>query len=256
MSADRTWPLQLNADPGTDLAHLRVLQSPSVTSATVSPNWRPHLYTHSVLSTSPLDNDVHPLFSQTRWPGLYPGYYNLLVPALRIATKFMTEPLLLEWWKHTLFGRVAFDEHGRRHLVYTPYEATNHASQQLHMLLEQALPTVLELYFHNLDKEGLRIDGCAFSSKAAYLKFCRDGHDPFMPWDPLFDTPRIVLHSQFLFSLKYLSKYGSTGEVENMNLRTAITLCHELAHVVWKYRVSQQLSPWYAIFLSLSIILA
>lgn len=247
MPSSRTCPFQSNADPGTDLEYLKLLKSTDVASAIVSPGWRPQLHKISILPPIPLDNDIHPLFRRSRWPGLQQEYHNLLLPALRIATKFMTEPSLLKWWKHTLFGRVAFDKYGRRHLVCTPFEVTDYASRQIHTFLEKILPAVLELRFHNLDKQGLRIDGCAFGNNASYLEFCCEHNNKPISWDPFFDMPRIVLHSQYLFSLKYLSKYGSAGEVENVNLRLAITLCHELAHVVWKYRVSRQVSPWYVI---------
>ena len=141
-----------------------------------------------------------------------------------------------------MFSRVALDKHRRRYLACTFFEGTDQASRQLYIILEKALPEVLEFRFHNLDSKGSRTDGCAFGSNAAYLEFRRE--HKIISWDPIYDIPRIVLHSQYLFSLKYLSAYGSKAELENIHLRIAITVCHELAHIVWKYRANKQVSPW------------
>ncbi|EUC50056.1 hypothetical protein COCMIDRAFT_82856 [Bipolaris oryzae ATCC 44560] len=233
----------LNADQGADLEYLQRLQSPRITSGSIPYGWRLRLSKIISLPQTDLDNDIHPLFQSSRWPDLRPEDYTLLLPALRIASKFMSEPVILKWWKHTLFGEVKLDKTRRRYLASTPYETSNYANNELHVLLIKKLPHVLELMFENLDKNTSRTDGCAFGSNAAYIKF---RHDLVMaPVYPFFDTPRILLHSQYWFSLKYLLSHGgSAHELKTVYLRMAITLCHELTHVVWHYRISRQVMPW------------
>ena len=243
MSSHSACLRNLNADPGADLEYLQVLQNPVVTSGTIPCGWRRKLSKIVSFPQISLDNKIHPLFQMSRWSDINPEDYTLLLPALRIASKFMTEPLILKWWKHTLFGRVEFDRTCRRYLASAPYETSNYADSELHVLLTKKLPYVLELKFENLDKNMSRIDGCAFGSNAAYIRF---RHNLVMaPAYPFFDTPRIILHTQYWFSLKYLLSHSSSvHELKTLYLQLAITLCHELAHIVWQYRLSREVKPW------------
>ncbi|XP_014556993.1 hypothetical protein COCVIDRAFT_77369, partial [Bipolaris victoriae FI3] len=232
-----------NADVGADLDYLPALQSPRITSGAIPYGWRGKLSRIIRLPKIDLDNKIHPLFQSRRWPDLKREDYTLLLPALRIATKLMTEPAILKWWKHTLFGRVEVDKFRRRYLANTPYESSDDADSELHVFFTKKLPYVLEIGFENLDKSMARIDGCAFGSTAAYIRF---RHSLILAAAyPFFDTPRIILHTQYLFSLKYLLSHGgSAHELKTLYLQLAITLCHELAHIVWQYRLSREVKPW------------
>lgn len=139
MSSHSACLRNLNADPGADLEYLQVLQNPVVTSGTIPCGWRRKLSKIVSFPQISLDNKIHPLFQMSRWSDINPEDYTLLLPALRIASKFMTEPLILKWWKHTLFGRVEFDRTCRRYLASAPYETSNYADSELHVLLTKKI---------------------------------------------------------------------------------------------------------------------
>lgn len=234
-----------NETPEPNLDYLEALQCHELTTTNISPGQRQRLATANNLLPSLLDNDILPLFGENRWPELKSGDHGLLLPALRIATKLMTEPLLRPWWKHTLFGELDFDERGRRYLKDGLGETTDYAARKLQTLLMKDLLKTLSFSFCNLEKKGFGVDGCTFGTMREYLEFI-SGSKPSRVYRP-FKEPRVALHMHYLFSLKFVSEFGSEDELKNIHLRIAITLCHELAHVVWKYRIDRDLLPWQVI---------
>ncbi|KAL6170261.1 hypothetical protein ACJQWK_03250 [Exserohilum turcicum] len=88
---------------------------------------------------------------------------------------------------------------------------------------------------------GLGIDACTFGTEATYQQF-QCGHEAGYTY-PFYDKPTVVLHIQFWVSLVVVEHKFPT-ELNTLYLKIAITLCHELAHLVWKYRIQMELPPW------------
>ena len=76
--------------------------------------------------------------------------------------------------------------------------------------------------------------GLAFSNVQSFNDYCTYGYASINP----FDNPRIVLNENYLRMLDVLD--GRALEV--VQLCIAITILHELAHVVWKCRVGGDLA--------------
>lgn len=181
-----------------------------------------------------LDNAVHPLFTYANWLGVDWNHYELLKPALRVATLLLQQPSLLLWWKHTLFGVRQQDAVKGHVLVRHARESTVAADEELLKALEKILPSMLRLSYHAIDIEDRQCDGLSFSSTKSYDMFEAGTHW----WPPMhFTSPRIILHTHFHHALERLQKHGAPGELENVQLRIAITLTHELAHILYKYRL-------------------
>lgn len=51
------------------------------------------------------DVDIHPVFRRGRWHNISDDDYVLLLPVLRVASKFLLEPSMMAWW-HGLFSPV------------------------------------------------------------------------------------------------------------------------------------------------------
>jgi hypothetical protein len=58
-----------------------------------------------------LDNDVHPIFGKLNWImhlSDFDRYHTLILPALRLASKFLEDPHMLKFWIYLRYGDAAF----------------------------------------------------------------------------------------------------------------------------------------------------
>ncbi|KAF2846334.1 hypothetical protein T440DRAFT_482687 [Plenodomus tracheiphilus IPT5] len=85
-------------------------------------------------------------------------------------------------------------------------------------LFDSILPSMLSFDFNNLKSHGELSDGMAFASEHAYNVYLATQTQ----YPSQFHKPWIL--------------YGKQDERENAQLRIAIVLCHELAHIVWIFR--------------------
>ncbi|KAF1839193.1 hypothetical protein BDW02DRAFT_230816 [Decorospora gaudefroyi] len=214
---------------------LRYLRVSAISSTVVPSSERSQLAELDREPHIPLDNNVHRLFKRRRWPSLTDKEYDLLLPSLTIATKFMEQPQLLEFWKHIYLGALEYDGTKGHYLALTKYESSQHADKAIRSVFDVYLPEQLKFGFYDLDPLGNKIDGLSFGSEERYRLFCACYQ--LGPPDLIFCHPHIVLHIHYLYDLKYLVEYGTEDEMRDVFLRIAITLCHELAHIVWKYRI-------------------
>jgi hypothetical protein len=211
------------------------MHDPAVQSTTVPTGLRPMLdYTNNPCEA--LSNEIHPLFTRYNGSmGITELQYTLLKPALRLATRFLNEPSLLPWWERTLHGALRFDS--ARRLPYLvpldPISGPQVRANTLNVLYNE-LPQLLQIGFYPLQiPGGPQIDGRSFSSIETMNAFLAGRQ--CAPHS--FCNPRILLHSHYLTDVEYLQAHGSSEDLEHIYLRIAITLCHELCHIVWKYRM-------------------
>jgi hypothetical protein len=231
----------LTPAPGTsshlehDYEYLQYLRVPSIHSTAVPFRLRPALACLDSFPHKPLDNKIHPLFKFERWQDLTREQHNSILPALRIATRLMEQHSLLPFWKRIMFGTLAPNPLGNgQYLKGNEYENTLEADAEMHQILTEELPRLLKFGFGKLNVFGVNIDAYTFGNEERYQEFCK-GNKPSR-YFASFNNPRILLHSHFLYDIEYLSAHGSDDDLKNVYLRTAIALCHELAHIVWKYR--------------------
>jgi hypothetical protein len=157
--------------------------------------------------------------------------HSLILPALRLATMFMYQPSLLDFWKHILFGDLVYDkERGKNHLKPSNYESTLEAYHKTHIHLTKTLSRSIKLAFRDMNT-----DAYSFGNEARYQEVLNGNEAP--DWKTHFDTPRILLNIQYSHGIAYLSTQDSKNDRSNFYLRLAITLCHEFTHIVWKSRV-------------------
>ncbi|KAH7401608.1 hypothetical protein BKA66DRAFT_451037 [Pyrenochaeta sp. MPI-SDFR-AT-0127] len=224
------------AEPPMELGYeyLQKLRIPAVDSVTVPSKQRPFLaHLDKRIACESLTNDVHELFHFYNWLDLEFEHYQLLLPALRVATLLVQQSALSSWWKHTLYGDLRYDPGKGHYLARSDAELSEGAHDSALPLLNTALPRVLRLGFYPVGSRGYQFDGMNFGSTAAFDQFC-EGIQDLQPM--VFNDPRIMLHSHYLWDLIYLHSCGSAQDLEQIHLRIAITLVHELAHIVWKYR--------------------
>lgn len=66
--------------------------------------WRSGSLEWSFARPSTLTNEIHPLFVHSSWKDLSKADYDLIVPALRLSSRFITESRILHFWHAILFG--------------------------------------------------------------------------------------------------------------------------------------------------------
>lgn len=67
---------------------------------------------------SNLTNDIHSLFGRNRFDDCPDHIYDQFIPALRLATLFLTEPICFQFWVTVGLGTRKFDEEGTRRCGY------------------------------------------------------------------------------------------------------------------------------------------
>ncbi|CAO2658666.1 Nn.00g063890.m01.CDS01 [Neocucurbitaria sp. VM-36] len=226
------------ADTPVELGYeyLRSLRVPALDSTAIPSEQRLLLarLERSFDDSDVLDNKIHPLFQYYNWLDLEYKHYQMMLPALRLATLLVQQPALMQWWKHTLYGKLSYDLIKGHYLAPSFIESTQVAHSRALEILNVTLPHVLRIGFCLLDTVERQLDGMSFGSTTTFAQFCAGDHSP-RPM--VFNNPRIMLHSHYRWDLEYLQAHGSADDFEHIHLRIAITLCHELAHIIWKYRL-------------------
>jgi hypothetical protein len=224
-------------EPGYE--YLQYLRIPTIQSTAVPAHQRPMLAKLDQLPHEPLPKRIHRLFKLDRWQDLELKQYFSIIPALWLATQFLERRPLLYFWRHLLGGHLAYDKRKGYYLAHNPVIHTPQADYWTQEFLTEVLPGLLKLSFRKLDGSQRNEDGRAFCSEARYQQYCKtnDSHPSFEN----FNAPRILLHSHFLYDIEHLSEHGSGDELKHVYLRIAISLCHELAHIAWKWRIGGDL---------------
>ncbi|OAL48640.1 hypothetical protein IQ07DRAFT_82870 [Pyrenochaeta sp. DS3sAY3a] len=139
--------------------YLRCFRNPAIDSTTV-PSSRPLLAQLGEGSPQINDTFVHPLFQYRRWLGISNEQYQSILPAIIIASRLLQQPLILEWWKHTITGTLQYDPIRGYYLIPLPPEMNYEAQEVTHAVLYEHLPRILRLSFWALDE----VDSLSFGS--------------------------------------------------------------------------------------------
>ncbi|KAF1942341.1 hypothetical protein EJ02DRAFT_176251 [Clathrospora elynae] len=226
-----------NLEPGYE--YLCSLHDPAIESTSV-PAVAGSLLASLQCPHQPLDNRIHPLFELRNWRRIKFKEHKLLRPAIVLASLLLKVPAFSQWWEHTLRGTWQYDSERKLGYLADPKDATCERAHDIKLgvldpidVFDNKLPDLLRFGFHPLAApDGTYLDAKSFGSKETFDDFCAgseiEAHSFTSAW--------IMLHSHYLYDLKHLQTYGSPGDLEHIYLRIAITLCHELAHIAWKYR--------------------
>lgn len=190
---------------------------------------------NSPIHASTLDNEIHPIFRLRNFHGCPDAIYEVLKPALRLATLFLFSRGTSHFWHTLVFGN------------REPCPQTSEEYGQPCSRIREEVPWVEEnaAFFKSFLDE--QVD-------AVYFYFHRDPLPPLSPDQAYASmglvadyktglirkltgkcaTSRICLHADFFTAAKKLSQlqYPDPAMVLRFNLFLAVCLAHEMAHFI------------------------
>jgi hypothetical protein len=177
-----------------------------------------------------LDNDVHPIFRLENWHGCSDGIYEVLKPALQLATLLLTSQATAHFWHTLVFGKrepceqtaAAYGQPCFRIKEDVAWSEDRHAT--FNNFLNNQMDTV-HFYFHH--------DPLPPETAYASMGLVKDYKNGLMrKINHKCHTSRICLHSDFYTTAKKLSllRYREPTMVLRYNMFLATCLAHEVAH--------------------------
>lgn len=184
--------------------------------------------------TSTLDNDVHPIFRSDNFHGCPTSIYEQIVPGLRLATKLLLHRSTAHFWHTLAFGERTLDEaltitHGHscfRLASLVPY--SEEGATRFATFLDGLISNVhIHFSLWPLPKQEGLYAGMAIVGdyKRGESQSTDDGDHR---------KCRICLHTDFYTTAARLAKLQSPDPslILRFNFFVAMTICHELAHLV------------------------
>jgi hypothetical protein len=180
-----------------------------------------------------LDNDIHPIFRPENWTYYSESpesIYQVLAPAMRLATQLLTSRATAHFWHTLVFGKrepcdetsVAYGQPCFRIKEDVAWSEEHHAT--FRNFLDNQIDTV-HFYFHH--------DPLPPETAYASMGLVKDYKNGLMrKMNHKCHTSRICLHSDFLTTAKKLSllTYREPAMVLRYNMFLATCLAHEVAH--------------------------
>lgn len=187
-----------------------------------------------------LQNEIHPIFARDRFVIWSDAAYDIVKPGLRLASKFLTEDAMLEWWVHTAFGVVAGDDSGLECLMMSPKERHRSA---LHI----TRAAITELAEHITLGVYDRLDSDAEAQTVAQRNGIRRGTRMVTKFtSPVF--AKNLTYTPFIRISKEYETYARLGYAAATNSQEmrfqfhfATTLAHEVCHAFWLMRAGETL---------------
>jgi hypothetical protein len=177
-----------------------------------------------------LDNVIHNIFRPDNWHGCPDAVYNVLKPALRLATQFLTSRATAHFWQTLVFGkREPCEETSKLYgqpcfRIRENVEWSEERQATFKNFLNNQTDTV-HFYFHH--------DPLPPETAYASMGLVKDYKNGLMrKLNDKCHTSRICLHSDFYTTAKKLSllQYPEPAMVLRFNLFLAICLTHEISH--------------------------
>jgi hypothetical protein len=177
-----------------------------------------------------LDNDIHPIFRPENWHGCSEPIYQVLTPAMRLATQLLTSRATAHFWHTLVFGKrepcdetsAAYGQPCFRIKEDVAWSEDHQAT--FHNFLDNQIDTV-HFYFHH--------DPLPPETAYASMGLVKDYKNGLMrKMNHKCHTSRICLHSDFYTTAKKLSllTYREPAMVMRYNMFLATCLAHEVAH--------------------------
>jgi hypothetical protein len=183
-----------------------------------------------ITPTCSLDGEIHRIFRLENWHGCPDNIYDVLKPALRLATLFLTSQATAHFWLTLLFGQrepcaktsEAYGQPCFRIRENVSWSEERHATFK--NFLENQVDTV-HFYFHH--------DPLPPETAYASMGLVKDYKNGLMrKMNQKCHKSRVCLHSDFYTTAKKLSmiRFREPAMVLRFNLFLAICLSHEIAH--------------------------
>jgi hypothetical protein len=177
-----------------------------------------------------LNNDIHPIFRPENWHGNLHGIYEVLEPAMRLATQLLTSRATAHFWHTLVFGKresceetsAAYGQPCFRIKEDVTWSEERHTT--FRNFLDNQIDTV-HFYFHH--------DPLPPETAYASMGLVKDYKNGLMrKINHKCHTSRICLHSDFYTTAKKLSllTYREPAMVLRYNMFLATCLAHEVAH--------------------------
>jgi hypothetical protein len=177
-----------------------------------------------------LDNNIHPIFRLDNWHGCPDAIYEVLKPALQLATLLLTSQATAHFWQTLVFGkREPCDKTTQLYgqpcfRIKETVTWSEERQNTFKAFLENQTDTV-HFYFHH--------DPLPPEIAYASMGLVKDYKNGLMrKINDKCHTSRICLHSDFYTTAKKLSvlRFREPAMVLRFNLFLAICLTHEIAH--------------------------
>ncbi|EMD91454.1 hypothetical protein COCC4DRAFT_129186 [Bipolaris maydis ATCC 48331] len=177
-----------------------------------------------------LDNDIHPIFRLENWHGCPDGIYEVMKPALQLATLLVTSRATAHFWHTLVFGkRERCQETSAMYgqpcfRIKEDVAWSKERETAFRSFLDNQIDT-LHFYFHH--------DPLPPETAYASMGLVKDYKNGLMrKINHKCHTSRICLHSDFYTTAKKLSllRYREPAMVLRYNMFLATCLAHEVAH--------------------------
>ncbi|KAF2266820.1 hypothetical protein CC78DRAFT_108679 [Lojkania enalia] len=187
---------------------------------------------NTLTRSSTLDNDIHPIFRAENFHGCPDAVYEVLKPALRLATLFLFSRATSTFWHTLVFGDRKFcqktsDEYGQRcYRIQKDVLWLEDHAQAFKAFLDDQADTV-HFLFHR--------DPLPPDPAYASMGLVADYKNGLMrKLNQKCHTSRITLNSDFYTTAKKLSilQYPEPAMVLRFNLFLSVCLAHEMAHFI------------------------
>lgn len=184
---------------------------------------------------SNLTNEIHPLYTRDAFNGCEDEIYEQFIPALRLASMWMTQPICFQFWVTLANGQRMVDATMSERFGRTQHRILRDAS-----LNEQSASEAIEYI--------LKISSGYRMSFTFQENFKRDGHTYFggtnkicdVGWENSDRAPNSLLKlytklsSDYYVAAKKLSqlKYPDRSQVLRFHFGLAVLLVHETCHAI------------------------
>ena len=185
---------------------------------------------------SDLTNEIHSLFGRNRFDDCPDYIYDQFIPALRLATLFLTKPICFQFWVTVGLGKRKFDEEGTRRCGYAAERieknvsmTEENTSQLINYIKDLDQSTLVHFGF----KPALKLHGS--HAWAVAQEIC----DYYIekPRRPFTGIRRhnVRLHGDFYIAAKKLAQLTHPDPAQQLRFHffLAVVLLHELVCTAW-----------------------
>ena len=197
---------------------------------------------------SNLNNKIHPLLQRSHWDNTPDAIYDQLVPALRLATQFLTQPICMKFWVTVALGGRSDDaemasKYGKRcqrissHVPLTPINTTE-IIKHLHELGDANI-----IHFAFKEKLHQETGGGVWATSGPICDYLGVRHHSKAP---KLTRSIIRFHADHYIIAKKLSqlKYPEVSQQLRFSFFFASLVMHELAHSIEGAYIRMRNEQW------------
>lgn len=189
-----------------------------------------------------LTNDIHPLFQRDAFDGCEDDVYDQFIPALRLASMFLTQPTCSQFWVTLALGQRSVDHIMTARIGRLQHRITKDLKTSVEnatKVMEYIKGIAREYRVHFSFVQRMMADGVKWAGITQKVEnFCCDaGWSPNQRNDPIHsDLLRIHtrLSSDWYVAAKKLSRlrFPDTAQLLRFNFGFAVLITHEICHAI------------------------